>query len=44
VQAGVKAKVEPVIHLSAYSEGKLRHFHALYDKWLQLEDGRMPAR
>lgn len=34
VQAGLKAKVDPYIYLSAFSEGKVRHFHALYDEWL----------
>jgi hypothetical protein len=42
MMTGLKAKVEPTIYLSAYAEGKVRHFNALYDKWLELEDGRIP--
>ena len=37
VQAGLKSKVDPHIFLSAYAEGKVRHFHALYDQWMAVE-------
>ena len=34
MQVGLKAKVEPFVYLSAYAEGKVRHFNKLYDQWL----------
>ena len=34
VQKGLKTKADPTIHLAAYEEGKLRHFHHLYDQWV----------
>lgn len=37
MQKGMKAKVEPHVFLSAYSEGKVRHFHELYDQWVGRE-------
>lgn len=42
MMAGLRAKVEPAVYLSAYAEGKVRHFNMLYDRWLQLEGGRIP--
>ena len=37
VQAGLKTKTDPYIYFSAYAEGKIRHFHDLYDKWMEVE-------
>ncbi|MFN0096634.1 MAG: aromatic ring-hydroxylating oxygenase subunit alpha [Dehalococcoidia bacterium] len=37
IQAGMKAKVEPTVYLSAYAEGKVRHFHSVYDQWVGRE-------
>ncbi|MFN0096755.1 MAG: aromatic ring-hydroxylating dioxygenase subunit alpha [Dehalococcoidia bacterium] len=37
VQAGMKAKVEPWVNLAAYEEGKVRHFHHLWDEWMARE-------
>ena len=34
VQKGLKTKADPYIYLAAYEEGKLRHFHHLYDRWV----------
>ena len=34
VQKGLKTKADPHIYLAAYEEGKLRHFHHLYDRWV----------
>ncbi|MCH6546934.1 MAG: hypothetical protein IH798_00680 [Gemmatimonadetes bacterium] len=31
IQKGLKTKADPYVHFSAYSEGKIRHFHELYD-------------
>jgi nitrite reductase/ring-hydroxylating ferredoxin subunit len=37
VQAGMKAKVDEYIIFSAYAEGKIRHFHQLWEKWMAAE-------
>lgn len=37
VQQGLKAKQPPYIWYSAYQEGKIRHFHKLYDEWMGIE-------
>jgi nitrite reductase/ring-hydroxylating ferredoxin subunit len=37
VQAGLKAKQPPYVWYSSYQEGKIRAWHALYDKALGLE-------
>ena len=37
VQLGLKAKVQPWINFAAYEEGKVRHFHATWDKWMARE-------
>ena len=37
IQAGMKTKADPYLYLSAYSEGKIRHFHDLWDKWMAAE-------
>ncbi len=37
IQRGMKTKVDPYINLSAYAEGKVRHFHSLYDQWVAAE-------
>ena len=34
VQGGLKAKNPGHVWYSAYQEGKIRHFHELYDKWV----------
>ena len=34
VQAGLKMKQPPYIWYSAYQEGKIRHFHENWDKWM----------
>ena len=34
VQKGLKAKRDPYVYLAAYEEGKVRHFHHLYDQWV----------
>ena len=40
VQKGLRAKQDPYIYLAAYEEGKVRHFHHLYDQWVAFdEDG-----
>jgi len=36
VQEGLRAKQPPYIWYSAYQESKIRHFHTLYDKWMNL--------
>jgi nitrite reductase/ring-hydroxylating ferredoxin subunit len=36
MQAGLRTKADPYVYLSAYAEGKVRHFNALYDEWLGL--------
>jgi phenylpropionate dioxygenase-like ring-hydroxylating dioxygenase large terminal subunit len=36
VQAGLKSKQPPYIWYSAYQEGKIRHFHENYEKWMGL--------
>ena len=36
-QQGVRAKVDPHIYLSAYAEGKVRHFHQLFDEWMAVD-------
>lgn len=37
VQVGLKAKQPPYIWYSSYQEGKIRHFHSLYDQWMGIE-------
>lgn len=37
VQKGLKTKADPTIYLAAYEEGKLRHFHHLYDRWVAFD-------
>ena len=37
VQAGMKTKEDPYIYFSAYAEGKIRHFHHLWDQWMATE-------
>ena len=39
IQKGLKAKVNPYIYLAAYEEGKIRHFHHLYDQWVAYDEG-----
>ena len=39
VQKGLKTKQDPYIYLAAYEEGKVRHFHHLYDQWVAYDDG-----
>ena len=39
VQKGLKTKKDPYIYLAAYEEGKIRHFHHLYDQWVAYDDG-----
>ena len=39
IQKGLKAKVDPYIYLAAYEEGKIRHFHHLYDQWVAYDEG-----
>ena len=37
VQAGMKAKEDEYIYFAAYEEGKIRHFHHLWDQWMGTE-------
>jgi phenylpropionate dioxygenase-like ring-hydroxylating dioxygenase large terminal subunit len=37
VHAGLKTKQPPYVWYSAYAEGKIRNFHANYDRWMGLE-------
>lgn len=37
VQEGLKAKQPPYIWYSSYQEGKIRHFHSLYNRWMGIE-------
>jgi phenylpropionate dioxygenase-like ring-hydroxylating dioxygenase large terminal subunit len=37
VQKGMKAKADEYIILAAYEEGKVRHFHDLWEKWMAAE-------
>ena len=34
VQKGMKTKVDPYIYLASYGEGKVQHFHHLYNHWV----------
>jgi len=36
VQRGLRALQQPGIKLARYQEGKIRHFHALLERWLEL--------
>jgi phenylpropionate dioxygenase-like ring-hydroxylating dioxygenase large terminal subunit len=38
VQAGLKMKQPPYIWYSAYQEGKIRHFHENWEKWIGMND------
>jgi phenylpropionate dioxygenase-like ring-hydroxylating dioxygenase large terminal subunit len=38
VQAGLKTKQPPYVWYSAYQEGKIRNFHANYDRWMGLSE------
>jgi len=38
VQRGLRATLRPTINLADYQELKIRHFHQLYEKWLQIND------
>lgn len=38
VQAGLKTKQPPYTWYSAYQEGKIRNFHANYNRWMGLPD------
>lgn len=39
VQAGLKTKQPPYVWCSSYQEGKIRHFHQLYERKLGLAEG-----
>ena len=39
VQAGLKTKQPPYVWYSAYQEGKIRNFHANYERWMGLSPG-----
>jgi phenylpropionate dioxygenase-like ring-hydroxylating dioxygenase large terminal subunit len=38
VHAGLKAKQPPYVWYSAYQEGKIRNFHANYDRWMGIAE------
>ena len=37
VQLGLKAAKQPFVQFASYEEAKIRHFHELLEKWIQLE-------
>ena len=37
IQKGLKTKQDPYVYFSAYSEGKIRHFHELWDQYMGAE-------
>jgi hypothetical protein len=37
VQLGLKTMKRPEVVFASYNETKIRHFHQLYDRWMELE-------